>query len=714
MRRSILTLLLALFCTLVFSQNYQPNWASLDSRPTPDWWLDAKFGIFIHWGVYSVPAYTAKGNYAEWYQHSLENNAHDGKVREFHQRNYDNRSYYDLAGDFRASLFEPDEWAKLFEKAGARYAVLTAKHHDGFCLWPSAQADKAWGFPWNSVTTGPKRDLVNDFFAALNKTNVKPGLYYSLYEWYNPLWKFDRNRYAFDHALPQIHELVSRYQPWVLWADGDWDETPDTWRSPQFLAWLYNTSPVYDRVVTNDRWGSGTRFKHGGVYTPEYQPDLDFEDHPWEESRGMGHSYGYNRAEDASDYNSAQALVLHLLDKVSRGGNFLLDIGPDAYGKIPPIMQERLLEIGKWLEVNGEAIYGSRRWRIANQWSDGNRAYKHEPAKGDLLLKQTVNPDPGYAVKEVFYTYNPKTNTLYATLPKYPTDNRVVLRDVAIPANTEVTLLATKQRLRAESVGNATTIYLPVYDANALKSPHAFTIKIANYGAYVARPEIKVQYDPQTMRPLVSMSSPTPDAIVRFTLDGSTPTDKSSAFVQPILLNEARTIRARAFKPGLLASRVDTAAVSLYTFMPSLSMYRQPQPGLSVEIVQPAQYSTKTLQYATVLKRGTATTFDLDPLCKQEKCGMIWKGYLYVPETRGYQFFLESDDGSQLDLDGIAVVDHDGDHGMLEKTGYAYLQQGWHQLRLQYFNSGGGSGLKVSYAPVGGQREVVPTQMLGH
>ncbi|MFN0014215.1 MAG: alpha-L-fucosidase [Saprospiraceae bacterium] len=671
MRRLILLLLLAAFGTAVFSQTYQPTWASIDSRPTPEWWLDAKFGIFIHWGVYSVPGYTAKGNYAEWYQHSMENNAHQGKVREFHQRNYDNRSYYDLAGDFRCALFEPDEWAKLFEKAGARYVVLTSKHHDGFCLWPSAHADKTWGFPWNSATTGPRRDLVGDLFAALNKTNVKPGLYYSLYEWYNPLWKLDHNRYAYEHALPQLHDLVTRYQPWVLWSDGDWEETADTWRSQQFLYWLYSQSHVNDRVVSNERWGSGTRFNHAGIYTPEYQPDLDFEEHAWEESRGMGHSYGYNRAEDASDYNSAQTLVIHLLDKVSRGGNFLLDIGPDAYGKIPPIMQERLLEIGKWMDVNGEAIYGTRRWRIPSQWSEGNRNYKHDPAKGDLLVKQTLNPDPGFAVKEVFYTYNQKTNTLYATLPKYPADLRIVLRDVAVPSNTEVTLLATKQRLRSEAVGNTTTIYLPPLDAAALKSPHGFSIKIANFGAYVARPEIKVQYDPQTLQPMASITCPTPDAIIRYTVDGLPPTDKSPAYVQPIPLTEARTVRARAFKTGLMASRVDTAAVQIHPFMPSLSMYRQPQSGLSTELVQSVQYSTKTLQYATVMKRGTAAGFDLDPLCKEDKCGMIWKGYLFVPDTRGYEFYLESDDGSQLDLDGITIVDHDGDHSMMEKTGYA-------------------------------------------
>lgn len=109
--------------------------------------------------------------------------------------------------------------------------------------------------------------------------------------------------------MPQLYDLVQRYQPWVVWADGDWDVTPEVWRSQQFLAKLFNESSVRDRVVVNDRWGSGVRFKHGGVYTPEYQPDMDFEDHALEESRGMGYSYGYNRSEDAWDYNSAQSMV---------------------------------------------------------------------------------------------------------------------------------------------------------------------------------------------------------------------------------------------------------------------------------------------------------------------------------------------------------------------------------------------------------------------
>ena len=715
MSRLNVLLFCSLFATASFAQNYQPEWSSLDTRPTPEWWLDAKFGIFIHWGVYSVPAYTPKGNYAEWYQYALENNSHEGKVRDYHFKNYGNRSYYDLANDFHAELFEPEEWAKLIEKSGAKYAVLTSKHHDGFCLWPSAVNDRIWGFPWNAGSAGPRRDLVGELFSALRKTSIKPGLYYSLYEWYNPLWKIDRNRYAYELVLPQLHELITTYQPAVLWGDGDWEESPETWRSPQFLSWLYNQSPVRDQIVVNDRWGSGTRFKHGGFFTPEYQPDVDFEDHAWEESRGMGESYGYNRAEDAADYSSAQALILHLIDKVSRGGNFLLDIGPDAHGKIPPIMQERLLEIGQWLEINGEAIYSTRRWRVPHQWSDGKLGYTPaRDAKVDLVIKQTVDPDPGYAVKEVFFTYNPKTNALYAILPKYPADNRLVLKDILLPKNADVSFLSTRQRLRVEAIGRNTVIYLPGNDLNALKSPHAFAVKIANYGAFVAKPELKVQYEPQTMRPILSMACATPGAVIRYTVDGSTPTEQSLQYTQPSGVKNALTIRTRAFKPGLMASKEDSVTIKTHPLMPSLSMYRQPDPGLSVDLLRPVQFTMQALSYAAVEKRGVAPTITLDPICLQGTCGMVWKGYIYIPQTYGYQFFLESDDGSQLQIDGQMVVDNDGDHNLLEKNGHAYLQQGWHQLSLMYFNSGGNAGLNLTYGPVGGTVQAISAQALAH
>jgi len=715
---------LLLLCSqpgLLFSQTqYVPDWSSLDQRPTPDWWMDAKFGIFIHWGVYSVPAYTAPDNYAEWYQNALENNLHKGKVRDYHQKNYGNRTYYDLADDFHAELWNPDEWAELFEKAGARYVVLTSKHHDGFCLWPIETASRTWGRPWNSVERGPRRDLVGDLFAALRKTSVKPGLYFSLYEWYNPLWKFDHARYAREHAMPQLYELVNQYQPWVVWSDGDWDATPETWQSQEFLAWLYSQSPVRDRVVANDRWGSGTRFHHAGIYTPEYQPDLDFEDHAWEESRGMGFSYGYNRAENAWNYNSARSLVLHLIDKASRGGNFLLDIGPDAHGMIPPIMQDRLLEIGKWLNINGEAIYGTRRWRQTCQWSEGRRDWKAEQVdgwktSGEALLKQTIEPDSGFAVKEVFFTWNPKSNALYAILPQYPADKKLVLKDLTLPAGTEITFLATGEKLRWENTSGKITVFLPEYNPARIQSPHAFAVKIAHFGAYVSKPQITVTYDPVSMQPTVQITVKEQGAAIRYTTDGTEPKPDSPVYSEPLAPLKEVQVRAKAFRQGLLESNEAVAEVRIYKQMPGLQFVSEPKEGLSLAVTSTREkYTLENVQNGFVEKSGTAINFDLHPLCNSSKCGMIWNGYLKIPKSGGYQFWTESNDGSVLLVDNKVVVDNDGDHGMVEKSGLANLQQGWHRFKLVYFNSGGGGGLKIWYAPMGKEKAAIPESALGH
>ncbi len=721
MRKLFVLAFCSLF-TLVSAQKvYQPNWASLDQRATPEWWQDAKFGIFIHWGVYSVPAFTPKGRYAEWYLNSLVQNDPDGSVKAFHQINFGTRTYYDLADDFHAELFNADDWANLFQYAGAKYVVLTSKHHDGFCLWPNEDANRDWGIPWNAAVRGPRRDLVGELFTALRKTSVKPGLYYSLYEWYNPLWKYDPKRYAEDHMLPQLYELVQNYQPWVLWADGDWDATPETWQSQQFLSWLYNQSPVRDYVAVNDRWGSGVRFNHGGFYTPEYQPDIDFSNHAWEESRGIGYSYGYNRAEDAWDYNSGQSLVLQLIDKVSRGGNFLLDIGPDAHGQIPPIMQDRLIEIGKWLNINGEAIYGTRRWRNDCQWSAGSRNFTPElidkwKAGGDLILKQTVNPDPGYAVKEVFFTWNPKQNTLYAILPKYPADRKVTLRGVQLPPNTEITLLATKEKLRSENVqGGNTVIYLPEYNPGKFTSTHAYALKISNYGNFIATPELDLHYNPLNMAATLDIHCATPGASIRYTTDGSEPRENSNLFSSPVPVSGAGLLRAKAFKPGFLASGEDSVRVKTYRMLPSLSMLREPAPGLHMQVLTASKYNSNTIpRDGKVERESDVYDFTLDPLCTTSRCGMVWTGYVRIARTGGYAFSLESDDGSLLYVDNDLIVNNDGDHGTQERNGMALLQQGWHSIKVVYFNSGGAAALKVQFGTVGGALQEFSAGQLAH
>ncbi len=343
---------------------YSATWESVDSRPNPQWFEDAKFGIFIHWGLYSVPAWGPKGKYAEWYWHDMQKK--DGETWKFHERTYGaDFQYQDFVKDFKAELYNPQEWADLFSRSGAKYVVLTSKHHEGFCLWPS---EHAWN--WNSVDVGPHRDLAGELVDAVRGRNLKIGFYYSLYEWYNPLYKADVNRYVDQHMLPQLKDLVVRYKPDLVWPDGEWDHPSSVWRSAEFLAWLFNESPVKDSVAVNDRWGKETRNVHGGFATPEYGGIPEgklIADGLWEECQGMGHSFGYNRNEGVDDYRSSTKLLHLLIDTVSRGGNLLLDIGPTADGRIPVIMQQRLVDMGEWLERNGEAIYGTHHWREAKE-----------------------------------------------------------------------------------------------------------------------------------------------------------------------------------------------------------------------------------------------------------------------------------------------------------------------------------------------------------
>jgi alpha-L-fucosidase len=392
-------------------QKYEATWASIDNRPIPRWYTDAKFGIFVHWGLYSVPAWGPLPSdgagvydcYAEWYWYKL--TERDNKVnplfRAYHHRMYgEGFNYQDFVEGFGCEMFKPEDWAGLFRRAGARYVVLTSKHHEGFALWPS---EHAWN--WNAMDVGPHRDLAGELTRAVKAEGLHMGFYYSLYEWYNPLYRNDVDKYVEEHMIPQMKDLTLRYEPDIIWPDGEWDHPSSTWKSARFLAWLYNESPVGETVVVNDRWGKETRGRHGGFYTTEY--DLSDNElpkdgrslHPWEECRGIGHSFGYNRNENLEDYSTSEQLVHLLIDKVSMGGNLLLNVGPTADGRIPVIMQQRLVDMGRWLDVNGEAIYATKPWDVAAKQPEISA---HFTTKGkDLYVICTKYPDKDFVIRNV-------------------------------------------------------------------------------------------------------------------------------------------------------------------------------------------------------------------------------------------------------------------------------------------------------------------------
>ncbi|MBN1272220.1 MAG: alpha-L-fucosidase [Candidatus Aminicenantes bacterium] len=403
----IMFLFIIIFVGYVSAQTYKPTWESLDKRPCPQWFLDAKFGIFIHWGVYSVPAWrkVTEGryaSYAEWYYARVMFDKESGG-EEFHRKNYgEDFEYRDFAPLFRAELFDPNEWAGLFARSGAKYVVLTSKHHDGFCLWPAKSSYKKG---WNSMDVGPKRDLVGELTKAVRAKGLRMGLYYSIIEWESnrthrtesgffipkrlvEKYRIPEEKYVDGHLIPQLKELVTNYQPAVIFGDaGEWDRTAQEWKTIDFMAWLYNHAPNKDEVVVNDRFGRDMPGKHGDYYSSEYQ---DAEgvgiSHPWEESRGIGGSYGFNRDENIDNYKTSEELVHELIDIVSRGGNLLLNVGPTADGRIPVVMQERLVDIGDWLRVNGEAIYGTQPLQDAVKLQPDDKSMRFTQKGKDMFV----------------------------------------------------------------------------------------------------------------------------------------------------------------------------------------------------------------------------------------------------------------------------------------------------------------------------------------
>ncbi len=328
------------------------TWESIEERGYPEWFGQAKLGIFIHWGLYSVPSWTHKEGYAEWSYKGWR----DGKSQavDFAKSVYgEDFEYKDFRPMFKAELYDPQEWAQLFKDAGAKYVIFTSKHHDGYALWPSKYSPD-----WNSVETGPKRDLVGDLTTAVKDAGLEMGLYYSLPEWSNSLhyWEIDDNdsiaKYVDQHMIPQFKELISTYKPTVLFTDGEWWNTAEQWHARELISWYYNT--VGDKAIVNDRWGHGS--KHGFI-TPEYSAGITMTDRPWAEVRGLGRSFGLNRNEPLSNYMTAKHLIHHFAVLVANGGGLTINVGPAGDGQIPLLQQERLLALGEWLKINGEAIY---------------------------------------------------------------------------------------------------------------------------------------------------------------------------------------------------------------------------------------------------------------------------------------------------------------------------------------------------------------------
>ncbi|CAD1475454.1 unnamed protein product, partial [Heterotrigona itama] len=436
---------------------YSPTWDSLDSRPLPNWYDDVKLGIFIHWGVFSVPSFGSEWFWNNWKEELpfLEEKANT-KYRDFMKQRYPpNFTYQDFAHEFTAEFFNATQWSELFQASGAKYIVLTSKHHEGYTLWPSK-----YSFSWNSVDVGPQKDLIGELATAIRRsTNLKFGLYHSLYEWYNPLYLSDKDNnfttqiFVKQKIIPELHELVEKYEPEVIWSDGDWEASDVYWKSKEFLAWLYNESPVKDTVVVNDRWGQNIPCHHGDFYTcsDRYNPGVLLS-HKWENCMTIDKkSWGFRRNAELSEYFTLSGLIKELVITVSCGGNLLMNVGPTKDGIITPIYEERLRGMGDWLKINGEAIYNTKPWKAQN----------------DSLSN------------DVWYTQSKNANQIYAIILEWPNKDVLYLGSFKTTPSTRISALGSKllinQHYHRYHLSKFFHLHLLVYPTNIsnLPLPHA-------------------------------------------------------------------------------------------------------------------------------------------------------------------------------------------------------------------------------------------------
>ena len=410
-------------CQKSQQEKYESTYKSLQQHSIPQWFDHSKFGIFIHWGVYSVPAWGDFPHGSEWYLPQMSpksqfgansggppytasaDNLNEEELKKrvaktaynYHRKHYGSDFAYDeFISRFKAENYDPAAWADLFKQAGARYVVLTAKHGDEFALWPTEYTDR------NAGDMGPHRDLVGDLSSAVRAEGMKMGLYH------NTTYSFWDERYPnkewVEYMNNTIKELVDLYQPDILWGDVKVGPARDStgnplgtgyWNGEELLAYFYNHSKEPGEVVANDRWGECSSGPYLGDYrTPERRKIDTITPDKWETCMTItgSPSWGYDKSKEPEDYWTVNALVDYLIDIVSKNGNLLLNIGPKADGTIPAIMQERLLGIGRWLEINGDAIYGTTYWKTFGE--DNIRFTK----KGDNTLYAIALAWPGEEV----------------------------------------------------------------------------------------------------------------------------------------------------------------------------------------------------------------------------------------------------------------------------------------------------------------------------
>lgn len=644
------------------------------------WWREARFGLFIHWGLYSIPAgqWEDETDHAEWIMTTAQI-----PVEEYEQ----------LLERFDPLAFDADAWVRMAKAAGMRYIVTTTKHHDGFALFDSQVSD------YDVMATPFGRDIMAELAEACRRHGLEIGWYHSIMDWHHPDylprrgWEerpaegADFDRYV-AYLRAQVTELLTDYGDiGVMWFDGEWEST---W-SHEYGQPLYELCrELQPDVIVNNRVdvgrggmeGISTDDRSAGDFgTPEQQvPDTGLPGIDWESCMTMNRHWGYNRFDD--DYKSTRQLIRTLVDIASKGGNFLLNVGPTPQGTFPEPSVRRLREIGDWMEVNGEAIYGTQASPFG-QLPWGRVTLKRARARSLLYLHVFDWPADG-TLRLPGIGNEPVRARLLADpdsavpVERVDTDLILTLPNAAPDADCSVAVL----EVRGEPL---------VYEAPSIEAPA-----------------------PILVRPIpVTLSSRSAGLQLRYTLDGTDPGAGSTLYEGPFTLSATTRVRARAFHQGKAVSgaterhfiRVEPAPAR-----PTGDL----TPGLRLEEYHGEWDLLPDFDALRPVSRRTIPDFSLpEDAPRVEYVGYRYSGFITLPRDDVYRFTLVSDDGSRLLIDEQLVVDNDGLHGSQGRTGTVALAAGPHALVVEWFNKTGGADLDLFYGPAGDPLERVPAGSLG-
>lgn len=441
--RLFLTIALLLFVHGTFAQKDYLAESTADRDQRMGWWRDATFGMFIHWGAYAVPAGEYNGKevkgVGEWIMHTA---------------NIPISEYETYVSSFNPVQFNAKEWVAIAKNAGMKYIVITSKHHDGFSLWDSKVST------YDIMDAAPyKKDILKELSDACKEAGIKMCFYHSIMDWHEPDAESkkdythqntvnpDFTRYREQYLKPQLKELVEKYDPAVLWFDGEWIPEWTEEQGRDLYNFLRNLKPD---LIINNRVGKGRAGMQGmNLYknaagdfgTPEQEILEGTSDTDWESCMTMNDSWGFKKADN--NWKSAEVLIHNLVDIAAKGGNYLLNVGPTAEGLIPQASQERLQEMGNWLKVNHEAIYATKSTKKYNE--------------GDV--KYTLSKDGKY---------------VYALATK-KVEGELVLNNVNMAPESKVYMLGIKRPLKVKTAADGS---IRITWPKTLPCKYAWTIKI--------------------------------------------------------------------------------------------------------------------------------------------------------------------------------------------------------------------------------------------